>query len=72
MEGASSPGYTPVSNDETMRLRATAAYTDGHGLDKMAESVATSPVLPSPDLDTAVLAAITTEATPEILSGLTR
>ena len=62
VEGASSPGYTPVSNDETMRLRATAAYTDGHGPDKMAESVATSPVLPSPDLDTAVLAAITTEA----------
>ena len=62
VEGASSPGYTPVSNDETMRLRATAAYTDGHGPDKVAESVATSPVLPSPDLDTAVLAAITTEA----------
>ena len=62
VEGASSPGYTPVSNDETMRLRATAAYTDGHGPDKMAESVATSPVLPSPDLDTAVLAAIATEA----------
>ena len=62
IERAVSLSYTPASSDETKLLRATAAYTDGHGPDKMAESVATSPVLPSPDLDTAVLAAIATEA----------
>ena len=62
IERGVSPSYTPVSGDETKRLRAAAAYADGHGPDKTAESAATSPVLPSPDLDATVLAAITTEA----------
>ena len=62
IERAVSLSYTPVSNDETKRLRATAAYTDGHGSNKIAESVATSPVLPSPALNSTVLAAIATQA----------
>ena len=62
VEGASSPSYTPVSDDETKRLRVTASYTDGHGPDKTVESTVTSPVLPSPDLDATVLAEIATEA----------
>ena len=64
LERASSSGYIPVSSDESMLLRATAAYTDGHGLGKGAISAATVPVLPSPDIDASVLAAIASKTNP--------
>ena len=62
VEEALSPRYTPVSTDEAKFLRVSALYIDGHGPGKIVESSVTSPVLPSPDMDPTVLAAIVIEA----------
>ena len=40
--------YTPVTGDVGYYLRATAAYTDGHGPNKSLSAVSTNPVLAAP------------------------
>ena len=43
VSGATAAGYTPTSEDQGHRLRATATYTDAHGR-KSLQSAATEPV----------------------------
>jgi len=40
ISGATSASYTPVADDATYYLKATASYTDGHGSGKSAMSTA--------------------------------
>ena len=42
--GATSVSYTPVAGDAGAWLRATASYTDGHGMGKSAALIAPKPV----------------------------
>ena len=69
IEGATSATYTPETADEGQYLRATVAYTDKNGADKMAAMVFASPVpvvvVPTPEPTPVPTPAPTPAPTPE-------
>ena len=69
IEGATAATYTPVTADEGQYLRATVAYTDRNGANKMAEMVFASPVplviVPTPEPTPVPTPAPTPAPTPE-------
>ena len=69
IEGATSAAYTPETADEGQYLRATVAYTDKNGADKMAAMVFASPVpvvvVPTPEPTPVPTPAPTPAPTPE-------
>ena len=69
IEGATSAAYTPEAADEGQYLRATVAYTDKNGADKMAVMAFVSPVpvvvVPTPEPTPVPTPAPTPAPTPE-------
>ena len=69
IEGATSAAYTPETADEGQYLRATVAYTDKNGANKMAATVFASPVpvvvVPTPEPTPVPTPAPTPAPTPE-------